>query len=258
MVLGFIGTGGISEAIITGLYNCAGYAEPILVSTRNRTRSRRLAASFDLIEPVEDNQEIVDRSDWVVISVLPKQTPGVLTALRFGENHQVISLSAGITLDVLARHILPATRVCRAIPMPPIEFGLGPIPICPPNPVVERLFDRVGTAVAVDDERQFTALGASSAVMATFFAWVASSARWLESQSVPAEDSALYATSVFHALATMTTRTDAAGLQRMSQECLTSGGLNEQVLEAVRKAGLIEQLQAEINRVMARLSHSAG
>ena len=51
----------------------------------------------------------------------------------------------------------------------------------------------------------------------------------------------------------MTMRTDAEGLQAMSEECLTPGGLNEQVLAGVRKAGSIEQIQAEIERVMSRL-----
>ncbi|MDA9981656.1 NAD(P)-binding domain-containing protein, partial [Gammaproteobacteria bacterium] len=242
MVIGFIGTGGITEAIVTGLFNCAGHDQPILVSERNRARSHRLAATFDLIEVVEHNQEIVDRCDWVVISVLPEQTSDVLSKLRFHKAHHVISLSAGITLETLRPLIFPATRVCRAIPMPPIEFGLGPTPICPPDPETAALFNRVGTAVAVDNEKQFTALAASSAVMATFFAWVASNARWLESKNVPAKESALYATSVLHALATMTTHTDAEGLQAMSEACLTPGGLNEQVLEGVRKAGSIEQI----------------
>ena len=253
MILGFIGTGGITEAIITGLFNCAGHEEPILVSERNRVRSQRLAATFDLIEVVERNQEIVDRCDWVVISVLPEQTVDVLSMLRFRKDHHVISLSAGITLETLRPLIIPAVRICRAIPMPPIEFGLGPTPICPPDLQTEAIFNRIGTAVAVDDEKQFTALAASSAVMATFFAWVASNARWLETKNVPAKESALYATSVIHALATMTTHTDAKGLQAMSEECLTPGGLNEQVLAGVRKAGSLEQIQAEIERVMSRL-----
>ena len=253
MDLGFIGTGGITEAIVTGLFNCAGHDEPILVSARGRARSQRLAVTFDLIEVVEHNQEIVDRCDWVVVSVLPEQTLDVLSKLRFHQHHHIISLSAGITLETLRPLIFPAVRICRAIPMPPIEFGLGPTPVCPPDPETEAFFNRVGTAVAVDNEKQFSALAASSAVMATFFTWVASNARWLESKNVPAKESALYTTSVFHALATMTTRTDAQGLQAMSEQCLTPGGLNEQVLEGVRKACSIEHIQAEIERVMLRL-----
>lgn len=256
MMLGFIGTGGITEAIINGLFNHGGHEAPILVSRRNRGRSKRLAETFHLIEVVDDNQDIVDRTDWVVISVLPGQTLELLSTLRFRDDHGVISLPAGITLKSLAAHIEPASRVSRAIPMPPVAFGLGPTPVCPPDSDVEALFNGIGAAVAVEDETQFTALAASTAIMATFFAWIASNARWLEEQNVPAKEAAFYTTSVFQALASMAARVDAAELQHMSDDCLTPGGLNEQVLNAAREAGVTDTIQAEIGRVMERLQRA--
>lgn len=256
MILGFIGTGGITEAITTGLCKCSDHAEDILISKRSQFRSRRLATFFPQVKVLDDNQSIVDRSDWVVIAVLPKQTLGLLSTLRFRQNHKIISLPAGINLETLATHVHPATQIYRAIPMPPIEFGMGPTPIYPPDAEVEALFARVGKAVAVLDERQFTALGASSAVMATFFSWIASNARWLEAQGVPAQQSALYATSVFHALAAMATQKDAQGLQLMSENCITPGGLNAQVLNGVQEAQIIEKIQAQIDGVMTRLERA--
>lgn len=253
MTLGFIGTGGITEAIINGLFNHAGHETSILVSRRNRARSQRLAETFHLVEVVDENQDIVDRSDWVVISVLPGQTLELLSTLRFRDDHVVISLPAGITLTTLAANIQPATRVCRAIPMPPVEFGLGPTPVCPPDSDVEALFNGIGAAVAVEDESQFSALAASTAVMATFFTWIASNARWLEDQNVPAKEAAFYTTSVFQALAAMASRMKPEELQHLSEDCLTPGGLNEQVLTAASDAGVIDTIQAEIGRVMERL-----
>lgn len=253
MIIGFIGTGGIAEAIITGLYRHGGYREPILVSRRSRARSEKLAREFSHLEVVEDNQAIVDRSDWLFISVLPRQVREVVPVLDFRPDQLVISLAAGVSLEALSTLVKPATRICRAVPMPPIEYGLGPTPVFPPTAEVEELFNRVGNAIAVESEEQFSALIASSAVMATFFDWVASNARWLESHQVPARESALYVTSVFRALATMTTKTDAKGLQQMSAQCLTPGGLNEQVLEGARRAGLIDGIQAQVEAAMVRL-----
>lgn len=258
MITGFIGTGGITESIVNGLCNHGGHDLPILVSRRSKVRSQRLAAAFDLVEVLDENQEIVDRSDWVVISVLPGQTLDLLSSLRFREDHVIISLPAGITLKTLAAHIRPATRVSRAIPMPPVALGLGPTPVCPPDPDVEALFNRVGAAVAVEDESQFTALAASSAVMATFFSWIASNANWLEGQAVPSREAAFYTTSVFQALATMATRMDPVELQNISESCLTPGGLNEQVLKAARNSGVIDTIQTEIGRVMDRLKNAEG
>jgi len=252
-MLGFIGTGAITEAIITGLYKYGNYQEKILISERSRDRSTRLHDLFPSIEIVADNQAIVDQCDDIVIAVLPEQAQTVLSSLQFRPQHRIISVIAGIKLNVLSAMINPATQVCRAIPMPPIEFGLGPVPICPRDEQAEALFNRVGTAVAVDDEAQFTALAAGSSVMAAFFELVASLARWLEQRGVPSEEATLYATNVMHSLASLTTKADATALQTMSEECLTAGGLNEQVLLGCKDAGWFEIMQRELDLIMTRL-----
>lgn len=252
MQLGFIGTGGIVEAMITGLYNFGGYEHPILVSVRNHQRSARLASKFDLIEVVRDNQTIVDRCNWVVLGVLPDQALVLLPKLDFTEDHCVISLPAGIGVSTVRQLVQPASRVCRAVPMPPIELGLGPTPIYPDDEEVRALFNRVSTTIAVDDERHFSALIASTAVMATFFSWQASNARWLESQGVSSAIAARYVTTVFEALAGMAARTPGQ-LQSMSQDCITPGGLNEQVLQGANRAGVIDSVQAQVDQVMRRL-----
>ena len=255
MQLGFIGTGGIAEAMITGLYNFGGYEYPVLVSARNRQRSARLAKKFDLVEIVRNNQTIVDRCNWIVLGVLPEQALSLLPELDFTKEHCVISLPAGIGVTTVRQLVHPASRVCRAVPMPPIEFGLGPTPIYPDDQEVMALFDRVGTSIAVDDERHFSALIASTAVMATFFSWQASNARWLQKQGVPSTTAARYVTSVFEALAAMSARTP-ENLQSMSQDCLTPGGLNEQVLRGANQAGVIDSVQAQVEQAMRRLENA--
>ena len=254
MILGFIGTGGITESIVSGLYNHGGHREQILISKRSSHRSERLAAKFELIEVHDNNQDIVDQSDWIVLAVLPAQVKDVLASLRFRRHQKIVSLAAGISVESLLPQVSPADHVYRAIPMPPIEIGEGPTPVFPPDEEVESLFSKIGTAVAVTDEHQFTALAASSAIMATFFAWVSSNATWLEGQGVPAKQSALYTTSVFHALATLARQADPAELKQMSEDCLTPGGLNEQVLRNCQQAGVIDSIQTEIDHVMTRIS----
>ncbi len=241
-MLGFIGTGAIAEAIVTGLYKCGGYQETVLVSERSHHRSKKLHELFSSVEIVSDNQSIVDRCDDIVVAVLPRQVQAVLSSLQFRESHRIVSLVAGLRLELLSELIKPATQVCRAIPMPPNEDGLGPVPICPPDQNAVALFNRIGTAVGVDNEKQFTALAAGSAMMAVFFELVASLARWLESHDVPANQASLYATNVIYALSSLTTKTDAESLQTMSEQCLTSGGLNEQVLSGCKDAGWIGRL----------------
>lgn len=229
MKLGFIGTGAIAEAVIVGMLEAKAFEGSIVVSRRSEPRSKMLAERFSQVTVDDDNQSIVDQADWVFVSVLPAQAEELLNRLNFRREQFVISMVAGRTLDSLAKLVKPAANVFRIIPLPPIEFGLGPLPITPPNDDIAALFDRFGTSVQVDDEDQFSAFSASSAIMASFYELVASQARWLVGQGVPNPEATRYATSIIHSLAQTTLKVSPDELQAMAEECLTVGGLNEQV-----------------------------
>ena len=72
--LGFIGTGTLTSALVTGF--CARAPEtpyPIVLSPRSRDNATRLKEAWpDRITVAESMQEVVDRSDWVMLAVLPK------------------------------------------------------------------------------------------------------------------------------------------------------------------------------------------
>ena len=64
MRLGFIGTGTITTAMVTGLCTAAETPEHILVSPRNAERAAGLAEAFTQVAVAKDNQEVIDGSDW--------------------------------------------------------------------------------------------------------------------------------------------------------------------------------------------------
>jgi len=123
MIVGFLGTGAISEAIIRGLCDKANYSDRILISKRSPGRSAKLAHDYDHVEVVAENASLVEKSDWVIVAVLPGQVEATLAKLTFRSDQKVISLAAGIPLARLSEWVFPCTNVSRAIPMPPIEFG---------------------------------------------------------------------------------------------------------------------------------------
>lgn len=256
MNIGIIGTGAIAEAFLTGMLSAKGadhFQGNVLVSARTLTRSNRLVSKFQQVTSESDNQLIVDQSDTVMLSVLPNQLSSIVGELTFRADHTVISMIAGRSLASLADLVAPAKDVFRIIPMPPIEWGVGPIVLTPPNAILAKLFSTFGTPVEVSDEYQFSAFSASSAVMASFFEFVASQARWLESQGVPRPTATRYATSLIHSLAELTTHASDEALQELPEECLTVGGLNEQVLRESLAEGWFEKMDQRLDRIAARL-----
>ena len=254
MKLGFVGTGAIAEAVIVGMLEAKAFEGQIIVSRRSEPRSQMLSQRFENVQVESDNQKIVDQSDWVFISVLPAQAEALLRDLNFRREQFVISMVAGRSLASLAQLVAPVSNVFRIIPLPPIEHGIGPLPITPPNDDIAALFDHFGTSVQVDDEDQFSAFSASSALMASFYELVASQARWIESQGVPAPQATKYATAILHSLAETTVNKSPEGLQAMAKECLTIGGLNEQVLKESLADGWFNQMDQRLDRIADRLA----
>ncbi len=258
MTVGFIGTGAISEALITGLLRAENYSGQIRITRRSDTRSAKLAGSFPNITIYEENQSLVDNSDMVIIAVLPDQCEAVLKQLHFRPAQTIVSLVAGVKLSTLAPLLSPARKIHRAVPMPPVEIGKGPIPVCPPGQAVEAFFQRIGQVIPVSDEVHFRTFAAGSAVMATFFRWVAENAAWMAAQGVPDEQAALYSASLTEALANLTLAANPQQLQALSQECLTPGGLNEQVLKELEKQDWFAAMNTALDGIMHRLGNSNG
>lgn len=254
MKIGFVGTGGIAEAMIVGLVSNSGYSEPIWVTRRSELRSSRLQEQFSNVIVVDDNQQLIDKVDTVFISVLPKQAPSVLSDLRFRSEHLVASLVAGLSLNRLQELCHPVESICRIIPMPTTEIACGPIVVAPTDSAVVELLSRIGNIIETNDEACFSAFSASSAVMATFFEWIATQARWLEAQGVSRDEAAAYSSNLLHGLSALAANVDVDSLQQLSEECLTTGGLNEQVLRHCQKSGWFAEIEGQLDKILERIS----
>ena len=71
MKLGFIGTGQISKAVINGIINSKINYSKIYISKRNTKISSNLKRKSKKILIFKNNQEIINRSDWVFLAVTP-------------------------------------------------------------------------------------------------------------------------------------------------------------------------------------------
>ena len=145
MNLGFIGTGKIASAVIAGICSSKISYKKIIISQRNRFIAQSLKKKFRKITISKDNQEIVNASDWIFLSVTPKVGEKIIKNLKFRSNQTIISFISTITLTKLKKIIKVKAKIVRAIPLPPISLMKGPVPICPPNKSVKDFFNKIGT-----------------------------------------------------------------------------------------------------------------
>jgi pyrroline-5-carboxylate reductase len=97
----------------------------------------------------------------------------------------------------LSELVVPAVRITRAVPLPSAAKRLSPTAIYPADPVAFELFDAVGTVFPVERENEFDAICATTATIASYFAFNETNASWLERQSVPASQARDYIARLF-------------------------------------------------------------
>ena len=256
MKLGFLGTGNITSDVINGICKSSLKFKQIVISPRNRIKANKLRKKFRKVYIAKNNQEVLNKSDWVFISLLPKVAEKILPELKFKKNHTVISFVATINLSSLKKIINKKKTLVRAIPMPPISLGLGPVVMYPPNKKVKNFFNKVGKSIEIRNEKQSNNFWAISGTMATFYETLKVLSDWLVKKKIKRAKSQEYITSLYFALAGLALENSRKNLKKFVADSQTPGGLNWQGVNYLRKSGYYRSLENSLNNLLKRLNKS--
>ena len=256
MKLGFIGTGNITSDVINGIFRSDLKFKQIIISPRNQNKAKKLKKKFKKVIIAKNNQEIVNNSDWIFIGVLPMVASQILPNLIFRKNQTVISFVATLNLSNLKKKINCKVNLVRAIPMPPISLGLGPVVMCPPNAKVKKFFNKFGTSVEIKNEKLSNNFWAISGTMAAFYETLKNLSDWLVKKKTDRKKAQEYVTSLYFALAGLALKNSNKNMKKFVTESQTPGGLNWQGVNQLRKAGYYKSLQNSLNDLLKRLNKS--
>jgi pyrroline-5-carboxylate reductase len=159
--IGFLGAGKMATALARGWLQ-AGLvtAEHILASdpsgqARNQFTHEVGASSVD------DNTQVVERSDVLIFAVKPQNMASLLAEIRpsVAARHLIISIAAGVTLNQLADGVGPDHRLIRVMPNTPCLVGAsaagyaaGATATAADCRLVDRLMSSVGKAFALPEK----------------------------------------------------------------------------------------------------------
>jgi len=254
MKLGFIGTGKIALSVITGICTSKISFQKIIISPRNRNIAQKLKKRFRKVNIAKNNQEIVDKCNWVFLSVTPKVGKKILPKLNFRSNQKIISFISTINLIQLKKIVKKKAKIVRAIPLPPISLGKGPVPIYPPDKQVKFFFDKIGTTIQIRSEKLSKNFWSTSGMMAPFYEMLKVLADWLVKKGIKRKESQKYITSLFVALSEDSVVNSKNHLKYLVAESQTPGGLNEQGVKELRKFGFYKSLEKSLNNILKRLN----
>ncbi len=254
MKLGFIGTGAITSAIVTGLKVAADNSVSVLLSPRNEEVAAGLASRYPDVRVMADNQAVLDNCDTIMLAVRPQIAHEVLSALQFRRGQHVVSLITILPREEIAALVAPAERVTKALPIPMIARRQGATMIFPPDPSLAAFFGGLGKVIEVEDQSEFEALSVATATFAAYFKYLDTIHTWLKDHGVADSRARDYIVALFKGLATHPEITPDADFMHLAKEYATPGGINEQVLRSLTARKVFNVFAENLDEVHRRIS----
>ncbi|MEL7566044.1 MAG: NAD(P)-binding domain-containing protein [Dehalobacterium sp.] len=250
--IGFVGTGVITSALVTGLCSGKDLDHRIYLSPRNAERAKELADKFENVTVAGSNQEVLDRSEWVVLAVVPKFGGEIIRPLAFREDHRVINLMSDRKLPEIAGWIGETRTLVHMVPLPFASRRIGPIAIYPKDRDTADLFAPLGEIVPVDDVKKIEALAAITALMSSYYNLLWEVVKWGEREGLSRKEATGYTTAFFEALSFQARHNNESDLGQLAME-MTPGGLNEMALLSIREQDGFEPWVRALDPVIRRL-----
>ena len=225
MKLGFIGTGIITTSVVTGFCESGMENLQIVVSPRNKERAQMLHEKYpEIVSVAADNQEVVDRSDWVFAALLPKAAEDILKPLHIGPEKKFINLVATLSLKRIEEMFGSREILADVVPLTFAANRFGPVVIYPDIPEVVDLMSHVGKPVPVDTPKQIAILRSTTGLMSAYYMLLTVIIQWCEKNGLDEPSARAYITEFTGALSRKAATWD-GDLEDLARE-MTPGGLN--------------------------------
>ena len=251
MKIGFLGTGHITSAVIEGIFKSKLKIDKIYISPRNREISKKLSKKFKKVIISNNNQKLIDLSNWVFLAITPKVGRKILKDLNFRKNQKIISFISTINLKDL-KILTNNKNITRVIPLPFIGIKIGPIVICPKEKKITQFFNKLGKTIEIKNEKISKSFWTTSSFMAPFYYFLESTSKWLVSKGVNKKSAENYTRELFLALSQDAVHKQKISLKQLVSESQTPGGINAQALRELKKKKFYKILQKVLNSIFKR------
>ena len=251
MNIGFLGSGHIASSLIEGIFKSKLKIKKIYISPRNKLISNKISKRFKKVTVAINNQQVINRSNWVFLAVTPQVGSKILNKLKFNKNKKIISLISTINLEKLKKYT-KNKNISRVIPLPFIGMRKGPIIICPKNNQLKNFFKYLGKVIELKNEKTSKAFWSTSSFMASFYFLLNQTSNWLTSKGIKRKDAEDYTRELFLALSEDAINKNKNSLKQLVLESQTPGGTNAYVLNQLKKKKFYKVQQTVLNSIFKK------
>ncbi|MGA4845009.1 NAD(P)-binding domain-containing protein [Streptomyces sp. G5(2025)] len=250
--IGVIGVGEIGRAIVTGLHAGGDEAPEVFLSPRGARTAAELSSRFQGVQVCADNQEVVDRSEVVLVAVRRQDRHEALAGLTVDRDKLVVNVMAGVANDDLRRTLATDAPLVRAIPLPSIRERRSVTVTFPSHPVTDALFERLGGALPVGDEAAFDVFSALTGTLTTHYAYLATLTSWASEQGITSDDADRYIRGLFQGVGRALSD-ESRSLDRLAADHETPNGNNERIRTTWFDHANSEALHKALDDLLAHL-----
>lgn len=257
MTLGFIGTGNMVTAILSGVFKQR-LARPEDVWLSNRSKEKLVPWAEKGVHVTTDNAVVAENAELIVLGVKPQVFDAVLPQVApYATGKCILSIAAGISSGYLKER-LPGALVTRAIPNTPMKLGMGATVIAeaPEVPVelfetVCALFSAAGEIAVIPEEQMDDFIAVSGSSPAFFFRMVAA---MVEAAKAAGIDETLALQMAAQAMAGSAAMLTQSGLtaQELTRQVCSPGGTTLAALTAFDEYRFEEMIHEAAKRCAQR------
>ncbi|MBD3005533.1 NAD(P)-binding domain-containing protein [Streptomyces sp. 5-10] len=250
--VGIIGVGEIGRAIVMGLRQGGGESPEVFLSPRGAHTAAELSGRYEGVRVCADNQEVVDRSELVIIAVRRQDRHAALAGLTVDDDKVVVNVMAGVGNDELRRTLATDAPLIRAIPLPAIRERRSITVTYPSHPEVNSFFERMGGALPVAEETAFNVLSTLTGTLTAHYAYLATLTSWATGQGIASDTADRYVRDLFQGVARALSD-GTRSLHQLAADHETPNGSNERIRTTWFDPANSEALEKALDDLLADL-----
>lgn len=250
--IGIIGVGHFAGYLVEGFFAAIPEAT-ITLSPRGKEKSLYLAKEFNC-QIAADNQDVINRSDIIILSFKPSDLTDVLKDLRFSEDKLVISVVAGTHLNTINSLVNPANAVC-ALPVSSAAINKSPTLLYPDQKAAREILSLLGQVIACSNQEEFDTAGTYSAFYGWNFKLIEEMSRWGEKNGLPCEIARSIVEQMTSGAAEMAAKDNQSTLEDIVSNVATKGGITQLGLNIIENQDGFKSWHDAMDAVRDRLSN---
>jgi pyrroline-5-carboxylate reductase len=244
--IGFIGTGNMGASILRGILR-SGLTGPENIYIFDPDTAKMEALTNDTgVRACSGNVELVGMSDYVILAVKPAAVPQVLQEVKesFTDRKVLVSIAAGISIDMLAQHLGQSRKIVRTMPNLPLMAGEGMTVISfgehiseEEKETVKNLFRGSGQVEVLEERLMNEVIALTGSSPAYVFMMIEAMADGAVQQGIPRKTAYRLAAQSVLGSAKMVLETGLHPAELKDQVC-SPGGTSIEAVKALEKCGL--------------------